>query len=323
MPTKLLSLEETAEKIRTMEICGAGRIARAAAALRTHAETLTTSSLEEFSREMQRAADLLTNTRPTAVSLPNAVRYVMGYTGTDVDEIRRDVAKRCEEFIERSENAMRLIGEIGARRIEDGARIMTHCNSEAALSIITTAHRQGKNIEVYATESRPFMQGHITIKQLNDAEIPTNLIVNSSVRYFMKKMDIVIVGADSITVNGSLINKIGTSQLALAAHEARKNFLVAAETYKFNPRTITGARIQIEERPGEEVLPLEKQQTLPHVRVRNPVFDVTPREYIDLICTEAGAYPPEMAYIIIIKEFFGWTLEELNNQSKTSRSEHR
>jgi ribose 1,5-bisphosphate isomerase len=306
------SIDVVAEKIRSMEIRGAGRIARAAAsALKEHALTLTTENLREFNEEMRRAATLLANTRPTAISLPNAIHHVMNYTGKNVEEARENLVKRADEFVQRSQEAMRLIGEIGARRIQDGYKIMTHCNSEAALSIITTAYRQGKDIEVFATESRPFLQGHITIAQLNDAGIPTNLIVDSAVRFFMKKIDVVVVGADAITVNGSLINKIGTSQLALIAHEARKNFIVAAETYKFNPKTLTGELVEIEERSTEEVLPPEKQRALPHVHIRNPVFDVTPREYIDLICTEVGGFPPEMAYVII-KDFLGWPLEELS-----------
>jgi len=108
------------------------------------------------------------------------------------------------------------------------------------------------------------------------------------------------------------VNKIGTSQVAHSAHEARVNVLVAAETYKFAPRTILGELISIEERPGNEVLPDEIAQTLKNVTVRNPAFDITPAEYIDLIVTEEGAIPPQMAYIII-KEYLGWGIEEFHN----------
>ena len=93
-------------------------------------------------------------------------------------------------------------------------------------------------------------------------------------------------------VNGAVVNKIGTSQIALSAHEARTRFLVAAETYKFAPRTIIGEFIEIEERDGAELLPAPIAKTLPHVTARNPVFDVTPPEYVDLIMTEEGAIPP-------------------------------
>ena len=126
----------------------------------------------------------------------------------------------------------------------------------------------------------------------------------------MPEADLVIVGADAVTVNGAVINKIGTSQIAAAAHEARKNFIVAAETFKFAPQTMGGTRIEIEERPASEVLSDEAAAALPYVTVRNPVFDVTPAEYIDLIATEEGAIPPQLAYLIM-KEHLGWEAKEL------------
>ncbi len=306
-------LKETAEKIKSMEIRGAGRIARAAAGeLRDYAGRITTRELDDFNKKMRYAAGLLISTRPTAVSLPNAVRAVMRYVGENPEEAKANIKKLADEFITGSENAVRKIGEIGARRVRDGDTIMTHCNSSAAISIMAEAHASGKKINVIATESRPRMQGHLTIKQLDSLGIETSLIVDSAVRYFMKDIDLVIMGADAVTANGSVINKIGTSQVALAAHEARKNIIIAAETYKFSPRTLLGELVEIEERDSDEVIGKEKLREFSNVKVKNPAFDVTPREYIDLICTEVGAIPPEMAYVII-KEYLGWGLGEINS----------
>ena len=305
---------ETAEKIKSMEIRGAGRIARTAAeALRTHAEELATDNLIDFRREMETAAETLVATRPTAVSLPNAVHLVMAglEEETDLDRAREGIIRRASRFVESSREAVGKIARIGARHIRDGDVILTHCNSEAALSCIIEAHREGKAIEVFATEVRPRDQGLVTIRTLNDAGIRTNFIVDSAVRSFINDIDLVIVGADAVTVNGAVVNKIGTSQVAHSAHEARVNVLVAAETYKFAPRTILGELISIEERPPGEVLPDAVARTLPHVTVRNPAFDITPAEYIDLIVTEAGAIPPQMAYVII-REYLGWGIEEFH-----------
>lgn len=303
-------LEETAQKIKSMEIRGAGKIARVAAAqLRDLSTRIVSVQLDEFNREMKQAARILVNTRPTAVSLPNAVRAVMRYEGDSVEEAKASIKELADGFILNSENAVRKIGEIGARRIRDGDTIMTHCNSSAAISIMAAAHDAGKNIHVLATESRPRWQGHLTVKQLDEKGIKTSLIVDSAVRYFMKEVDLVVMGADAVTVNGSVINKIGTSQLALAAHEARKNVIIAAETYKFSPNSLLGELIEIEERSSSEVLADDILKEFSNVSVKNPAFDVTPREYIDLICTEAGAIPPEMAYIII-RECLGWELGE-------------
>jgi ribose 1,5-bisphosphate isomerase len=305
---------ETAEKIKSMEIRGAGRIARAAAeALLAHATGCVTDDPITFRREMEAAAQTLVATRPTAVSLPNAVHIVMaGLEGAPtVREAREGVVERATRFIETSKEAVGKIARIGARHIRDGDVILTHCNSEAALSCIIEAHREGKKIEVFATEVRPRNQGLVTIRTLNAAGIKTNFIVDSAVRSFINDVDLVIVGADAVTVNGAVVNKIGTSQVAHSAHEARVNMLVAAETYKFAPRTILGELISIEERPGNEVLPDEIARTLKNVTVRNPAFDITPAEYIDLIVTEEGAIPPQMAYIII-KEYLGWGIEEFH-----------
>ena len=305
---------ETAEKIKSMEIRGAGRIARTAAeALRLHAAGLATDNLPDFRREMETAAEMLVATRPTAVSLPNAVHLVMAglEEETDLSRAREGVIRRASRFVESSREAVGKIARIGARHIRDGDVILTHCNSEAALSCIIEAHREGKAIEVFATEVRPRDQGLVTIRTLNDAGIRTNFIVDSAVRSFINDIDLVIVGADAVTVNGAVVNKIGTSQVAHSAHEARVNVLVAAETYKFAPRTILGELISIEERPADEVLPDAVARTLPHVTVRNPAFDITPAEYIDLIVTEAGAIPPQMAYVII-REYLGWGIEEFH-----------
>jgi len=238
------------------------------------------------------------------------------YKGDNDEEKKRDAIRRAEEFIRWVDTAKQKIGEIGAKRIKDGWTIMTHCNSSTALAVIKTAFRQGKNIEVIATESRPRYQGHLTVKELTAEGIPTTLIVDSAVRFFMSEVDCVIVGADTITVNGALINKIGTSQIALCAKEARVPFMVCAETYKFSPATLFGELVVIEERDPKEVAPEEILKL--GVKVRNPAFDVTPRDYIDLIITEIGAIPPEMAYIVI-KERLGYeisTYEEIKLSAK-------
>jgi len=311
---KLMFVTETAEKIKSMEIRGAGRIAREAAeALRHHAAEIRAVDIISFRREMDAAAQILIATRPTAVSLPNAVHMVMSglERAVTMEEGRNGVINRAEQFIQSSRHAVENIVQFGARHIRDGDTLLTHCNSEAALGCIIEAHRSGKEIEVFATEVRPRNQGYITIKTLNDAGIKTNFIVDSAVRSFINEVDLVIIGADAVTVNGAVVNKIGTSQVAHTAHEARVNVLVAAETYKFAPRTIIGELITIEERAGNEILTDEIARTLQQVTVRNPAFDVTPAEYIDLIVTEAGAIPPQMAYIII-RDYLGWGIEEFH-----------
>lgn len=296
-------VEDTAQKIRSMEIRGAGRIARAgASAMGDFADSYTGASLEDFVRDLSEAADVLLASRPTAVSLWNGVHATMrGVDGaSSFEEARALVSGNAKDFCTRSERAVEEIARIGARRIQDGDVIMTHCNSSAALGVIKEAHRQGKDIKVYATESRPWRQGILTVNDLADAGIDITLIIDSAVRSVMKRTDKVFVGADTITSQGALVNKVGTSHLALAAHEARVNFYVCAETYKFSPMTLFGDTVTIEEREISEVVrPGEVRDT---VKIFNPVFDSTPAAYIDAIVTELGMMGPGAVYGVMVKQ---------------------
>jgi ribose 1,5-bisphosphate isomerase len=298
-----LSLEEIAASIRSMEIRGAGEIARRAAeALRQEALEYQGHDPKELWARMQKGRESLLASRPTAVSLWNGVQAVfkgvspeMGYEG-----LRRTLISNADAFVRRSKEAVDVIGRVGAKRIRDGDRVLTHCNSKAALSVIIQAHKDGKKIDVFATESRPWRQGLVTLRDLASAGIKPTLIVDSAARWLMKDVDVVVVGADTICSNGALINKIGTSQIALAAHEARVPFLVAAETFKFSPKTMYGELVEIEERDSSEVA---KPDEVPvGAKILNPVFDATPAEYIDAIITEVGVVPPSAAYEIIVKE---------------------
>ncbi len=307
---------EIAEKIRSMEIRGAGKIARSAAhALQLQAERSSAANTDEFWRDMKVAARVLYETRPTAVSLPNALRYVMhrgkvAYaSGASLDQLRFVVVNAAKEFIHNSEKSLERIGDYGAKRIENGDVIMTHCHSKAAISVMKRAWDMGKGIKVIVTETRPKWQGKITAKELADYGIPVIYIVDSAARHYMKMTDKVVMGADSITVNGAVINKIGTALIALTAKEHRVWTMIAAETYKFHPETMLGQLVEIEMREPTEVIPGEELKTWPkNIEVWNPAFDVTPPEYVDVIITERGIIPPSAA-IDILKEEFGWALK--------------
>lgn len=308
----LPDVKEIAKKIETMKIRGAGDIARAAAGgLKITAEKSKAENPSELLKEIKKAKKHLLDTRPTAVSLANSLRFVTQNLSEEdsLEDIKKHVISEADKFIENSKKATEKIGEIGSRRISDGDTIMTHCNSSNALSVIKTASNQGKDIRVIANEARPRQQGLITVKELLEEDIPTTLIVDSAARYFMKKIDKFVVGADSIAANGAVVNKIGTSQIALAAHEARVPTFVAAESYKFHPSTLVGELIKIEERDPKEVVDPEKY---PGLEIRNPAFDVTPSDYIDLIITERGVIPPEAAYEILQEHFeLGLESEEI------------
>ena len=306
-------VEATSKSIESMEIRGAGKIARSAA--------LALSSMakgymgDDFHRDIRNAAERLLATRPTAVSLHNAVAYSLRGLDEvrDVGKARHLVMNNAKNFVERSEDAIEKIIEMASNRVPSSSKVLTHCNSTAAVVSIVRAFQKGKLDMAYCTESRPKRQGLITSKQLADAGVPVTMIVDSAVRFIMPKIDMVIVGADTIASNGAVVNKIGTSQVALCAHEARVPVTVCAESYKFSPMTLMGERIDIEERPPSEIMDPAK---LPGVRFFNPVFDFTPPEYVDAVITEFGVMSPYTAYELIVREFADRALTEGTGRSR-------
>ncbi len=298
------AVSDTADKIRDMTIRGAGRIARAGStALGDMAREYAGSDIDAFISELALARDTILASRPTAVSLWNGVHATLrGVEGCrSVADVRELVVSNSEDFVRRSLTAVEEIARTGAKRISDGDTILTHCNSSAALGVIKEAHRQGKDIRVYATESRPWRQGILTVNDLASAGIDTTLIIDSAVRSVMKRVDKVFVGADTVTSHGALVNKVGTSQLALAAHEARVQFYVCSETYKFSPMTLYGDMVTIEERDISEVV--RPGEVPDSVKIFNPVFDSTPARYIDAIITELGMISPGSVYDVMVRQF--------------------
>ncbi len=290
-------LESIAQKIKTMEIRGAAKIARAGAlALKRVVEDYEGDTVEGLESKLEKGVKKLRSTRPTAVSLENAINQVMMEDDESLDELRDGISNRASNFIKRSLEAKDNISEYGGKRIAEDDVILTHCNSSMALGAIKYAWDQEKDIEVIATESRPKKQGYITIEELSEYGIPVTLIVDSAVRHKMKDVDKVYVGADTIASNGAVINKIGTSQVALCAHESRVPLTVCAETYKFSSKTAIGDLVKIEERDPSEIV---DPSDFPEVNISNPVFDATPSKYIDSIITEEGVISPEGAYRVI------------------------
>jgi ribose 1,5-bisphosphate isomerase len=304
-------LEQTARKIADMDIRGAATIADAAAsALRQQAEESEARSAQEFETEMRVAARRLYETRPTAVSLPNALRYVLAdMDGEDVEALRESVVESAEEFCARLDRAQEDLGRIGANRLQDGDTIMTHCHSTDAMACVEAAVDQGKAIEAIVKETRPRNQGHITAEWLREMGVPVTLIVDNAAHRYLDEVDHVLVGADSIAADGSVINKIGTSGLAVSARDRGVPIMVAAQTLKLHPDTLTGQTVEIEYRDETEVIDPDEREAIGEMEVHNPAFDVTPPRHLDAIVTERGQFPPE-SIVVLLRELFGDVAEE-------------
>ncbi|MEW6725069.1 MAG: S-methyl-5-thioribose-1-phosphate isomerase [Bacillota bacterium] len=301
---------EVGEAIRTLTVRGAPAIGIAAAyGLVLAARAARKMDRPAFDREMYAAADELRGTRPTAVNLFWAINRMMRV----LDENPKQPVNEMVALLEREARAIftedvemnKRIGHYGRDLVKDGARILTHCNAGAiatggygtALGIIRAAAEQGKQVSVWVDETRPLLQGaRLTAWELMEDGIPVTLITDNMAGHFMQRgmVDIVLLGADRITANGDVANKIGTYSVAVLAKEHGIPFYVVAPTSTIDMSIDHGREIVIEERNPDEVTSFSGVRTAPEgVKVANPAFDVTPHRYITGIITDNGVvYPP-------------------------------
>jgi methylthioribose-1-phosphate isomerase len=295
---------QVASAIKDMAIRGAPAIGVAAAlgiALGVRNATAEGGALEaEFGRICQQLA----STRPTAINLFWAIERMRRRFQTE--QARGGAALRQalldEALALQSEDlaACHRMGDIGAELIPNRARLLTHCNAGAlatagygtALGVIRSAARQGKVLNVFANETRPYLQGaRLTAWELTQDGIATTLIADSMAGHLMARgeVDAVVVGADRIAANGDVANKIGTYTVAVLARENGVPFYVAAPVSTIDLATPSGDTIPIEERAAEEVTHHGGRRMAPEgIAVRNAAFDVTPHRYVTAIITERG-----------------------------------
>lgn len=304
---KLLeSVGETAEKVKRLEIRGARDIAIAAInAVEALARQTKARNKSSFLHELLEAKKVLFASRETEPLMRNAVRRIISQVEKSpektVESLVKIVSAAAKQFLKDLEDSKEKIAEIGAKRIPDDSVVLTHCHSSTVTYLLRKAKGKGKIFEVVCTETRPFFQGRITARELLNAGIKTTLIVDSAARFFMNDVDLVIVGADAITSEGNVVNKIGTSTIALIAKEARTPFYVASELLKFDPATIYGDYEKIEERNPEEVWKNPPEG----LGIRNPVFDVTRRDFIHGIICEEGIISPH-SIIEVVHRRYPW-----------------
>jgi methylthioribose-1-phosphate isomerase len=293
---ELSTYEEVAAAIRDMAIRGAPAIGVAAG------YAMALAAKRGIPRE--EAAATLAASRPTAVNLFWAIDRIKDLKSWAFEDVLAEA-----KAIEREDLEMnRAIGKNGAELIPDGAKILTICNTGSlataghgtALGVIRTAHEQGKDIHVYACETRPRQQGlRLTAYELIKEQIPFHAIADSVAGSLMKARTIncVIAGADRIAANGDTANKIGTYSLAVLANFHEIPFFIAAPSSTFDPTLANGDRIPIEERSPEELTHIEGIAVgPPDCSVFNPAFDVTPGSLIEAIITEAGVFTRPYAF---------------------------
>ena len=304
--------KSVAEAIRGMVIRGAPAIGVAAAmGVALGAREIIADTYESFFRQMENACEVMARTRPTAVNLFWAIermkRVASEHHDRPLDELREILKAEAIRIEQEDLELCKAIGRHGSALIPEGATVLTHCNAGGlatagygtALGVIRAAHEAGKKIQVFADETRPWLQGaRLTAWELMKDGIPVTLISDNMAGFFMKRGEITccVVGADRIAANGDTANKIGTYSVAVLARENNIPFYVAAPTTTLDLSLENGDQIPIEERHSREVTHLNGFPVAPEgIRVRNPAFDVTPARYISAIITEQGVVSGDYA----------------------------
>ena len=294
--------EEVAEAIRSMVIRGAPAIGVAAAM--GVALGVAQADPENLDAQFEKICATLARTRPTAVNLfwgiERMKRAYAESSGLSLPRLRTRLIAEAQQIRLEDIAINQAIGRNGAALVPDGKTVLTHCNAGAlatagygtALGVIRAAISSGKKIDVFADETRPFMQGsRLTVWELQQDEIPATLITDNMAGHFLKsgRIGCVVVGADRIAANGDVANKIGTYSLAVLAKENGVPFYVAAPVSTLDLTRASGDQIPIEQRAASEVTHVFGVPVAPEgTAVENPAFDVTPNRYVTGIITERG-----------------------------------
>jgi methylthioribose-1-phosphate isomerase len=308
----LRDVNEFVGAIQTLAVRGAPAIGVTAAlglSLLASRAAAQERAAARFSEQVVSWAAQLRGARPTAVNLAWAVDRVVSAGARHKDPKDAAQAMRVEaDSIRDEDRAMcRSIGEYGASLIEDGMTVLTHCNTGAlatagigtALAAIYVAHEQKKDISVFASETRPLMQGsRLTAWELSRAGIRVTVITEGAVASLMRAgmIDVCVVGADRIAANGDFANKIGTFSHAVLAAAHGIPFYVAAPRSTVDIATESGDNIEIEERAASELLHPGGASPITGISAYNPAFDVTPASFVSAIVTDAGIHYPPFAF---------------------------
>lgn len=299
------SAEQVWQSIQQLKVRGAPAIGVAAAyglcvAMKPHRAL----ALAAFREELQRQADYLNSSRPTAVNLAWALRRMLAFaaaqTPADTAALYAALVAEAERIHGEDTAICDGIAAHGVDLIQPGMGVLTHCNAGAlattglgtATAPMYLAHQRGVSFRVFSDETRPLLQGaRLTSWELQSAGIDVTLITDNMAASMMAQglVQLVIVGTDRVTANGDVVNKIGTLGVAILARHYGVPFYVACPSSTIDLATATGAQVEIEERKSDEVTGFGGTRTAPHdMKVRNPAFDVTPNELVSGLITEHG-----------------------------------
>ncbi|MEM1639714.1 MAG: translation initiation factor eIF-2B [Desulfurococcaceae archaeon] len=255
-----------------------------------------------FSEKLIEKYERIMIERPSSIAVLNILRNIASYfLEHGLEGLVDHLSKLRSEY----DAMLWKAADIASRRVTSGEKILTNSNSLAIRRLLKLLKDQGKDVEIYITESKPGKEGILLAEYAESLGFRVYLIVDSAVRFFMKNINKVFVGAEAIASNGAIVSKVGTSLIALAAHEARKRVFVVAPSMKFSYETIYGELLKVPEGSIELILEPERDETLPgDFTARIPLYDVTPPEYIDAIATQYGLIAPQ-AIPLLLRSIYG------------------
>jgi len=261
--------------------------------LKLAAETCEANSVEECLTYLEETANKLVNIKPSMASFSNAIdtlyHRAAKFKTSNLASLKAFVTHEAEQIIRGLEESSIKAVEEASKQINDGYTVLTYSRSSTVLEVLRQTTLKGKKISAIVSESRPLYEGRQLAEELSTMGIPVTFITDSALGHFMSGVDMVLVGADSILGDGSIVNKMGTYLVALAAKDKGIPFYSVCELSKFNVRNYLGEEPVLEEKEPSEVL----DTPLAGVTVRNVYFDVTPAKLVSAIITEEGIITPE------------------------------
>lgn len=299
-------LKQGCAEITSLKIQGATNVAKyGVQLLKDYAFRHKNEPFEQLWKGIQEAEAIIYQSRDTEPAMRNGLEYIMKKIKREIQNHGNNVdlaelaRQGSEEYLKLLNESKKKIELIGANRIPMNKEpkdftIFTHCHSSVTTGILIKAWEQGKKFNVICTETRPRYQGRLTAQELIEKGIPTRMVVDSAMRWAIRSNNVkmILTGADAITSEGTVLNKIGSRLLALVAREMHVPYYVATPLLKFNPDTAFGVLEKIDMREWEEVWENKPK----NLEILNPAFETVSRRYIDGLITEAGIFPATIVF---------------------------
>jgi ribose 1,5-bisphosphate isomerase len=281
-----MEFNDALKKIKSIKIQGAENIAVfSLKTIKSELDKLNQND-KNISKKIHLMKNKLIETRPTEPCMRNSLNYL--FCDLHGGDIKKQIKEKIDFLIKHFEESKKIISDIGSKKIKSGTVVYTHCHSSTVMDILKKAKKQGKKFEVYNTETRPLFQGRKTAKELSNSGIKITHFVDSGMRLAIKESDLVLLGADSISCEGRVINKIGSELAAEIAKNFDVPFYICTNSWKYEPNSVLGFDEEIEKRHKREVW----RNSPKNIKINNYAFEIIKPELITGIISELGIYNP-------------------------------